>query len=211
LEAAKLASTDLGEVVVVMHGSKSDDFMFVHRGSKVRKMHTSARSAFKSINYPAIAKIENGKVTFIRDYTKRTSDKLEINTNLEEKVAFVYFYPGFTPEYFEYLAERSKGIVIAGTGLGHISEDLLSTIKKYSFKIPIVMSSQCLYGRVNMNVYSRGRDLLACNVIPAGDIIPEVAYVKLMFVLGQTKKLDKVKELMQSNLVGELCERSELL
>ncbi|MEW6070610.1 MAG: Glu-tRNA(Gln) amidotransferase subunit GatD [Candidatus Thermoplasmatota archaeon] len=209
--AAKLATTDLGEVVVVMHGSKSDDRLLVHRGTKVRKSHTSARDAFKSINCEPIAKIEGDEVTFLQEYTKRSSGKVEVNTKLEERVALIYFYPGMDKEYFEYVAKKNKGIVVVGTGLGHVSEDLLATIKKYSFKIPIVMTSQCLEGRVNMNVYSRGRDLLGANVIPAEDMLPEIAYIKLMVVLGKTKNLTKIKELMQTNFVGEISERSEVL
>ncbi|MDI6707540.1 MAG: Glu-tRNA(Gln) amidotransferase subunit GatD [Candidatus Thermoplasmatota archaeon] len=210
LGAAKLATTDLGEVVVVMHGSRSDDFLLVHRGTKVRKMHTSARDAFKSINCQPLAKIQNNDIKFLQEYAKRSSGNLEINTKLEERVAFVYFYPGMSEEYFECLAKNNKGLVIAGTGLGHVSEELLSTIKKYSFKIPIVMSSQCLAGRVNMNVYSRGRDLLGANVIAAEDMLPEVAYIKLMLVLGKTKKMARIKELMQKNYAGEISERREL-
>lgn len=208
LAAAKLSQTQLGEVVAVMHGSKSDDFIYVHRGTKVRKMHTSSRDAFQSINQKPLAKIENDKVIFLDKYRKRSDLKVEVNTNFEEKVALLYFYPGLSRADFEYLAEKNKGLVLVGTGLGHVATDLLQSISKFGAKMPIVMTSQCIHGRVNLNVYSTGRDLLACGVIPCEDILPEVALIKLGFVLGQTKKLEKVKELMQTNLAGELGDRS---
>jgi glutamyl-tRNA(Gln) amidotransferase subunit D len=208
LGAAKLAGTQLGEVVVVMHGSTSDDYLLVHRGTKVRKMHTSARDAFRSINQKPLAKIQDDKVIFLDSYKKRSFGKLELNTSLEERVALIYFYPNMSSQYIDYLASKNKGLVIAGTGLGHISQEVFETISKFSTKIPIVMASQCLYGRVNMRVYSRGRDLLALGVISAEDMLPEVAYVKLMWVLGQTKNIKKVKELFQKNIVGEITERT---
>ncbi|MBA3044153.1 Glu-tRNA(Gln) amidotransferase subunit GatD, partial [archaeon] len=201
LSAAKLSETDLGEVVVVMHGETSDTYSLIHRGTRVRKMHTSRRDAFKSVNEKPIGRIDND-VKFFQDYRKKSSDETVVNDKIEEKVALIYFYPGLTPEFFDYAVKNNRGIVIAGTGLGHVSSDLIEIIR--NAKIPIIMSSQCLNGRVNMNVYSTGRDLLNANVIPGEDMLPETARVKLMYVLGQTKKTEKVKEMMAENMVGEI-------
>ncbi|MBA4323461.1 MAG: Glu-tRNA(Gln) amidotransferase GatDE subunit D, partial [Odoribacter sp.] len=172
LSAAKLAETDFGEVAVVMHGESSDTYSLIHRGTRVRKMHSSKRDAFKSINEKPIGRIDEN-VTFFQDYRRRNEGKTIVNDKIEEKVSLVYFYPGLTPDFFDYTVKNSKGIVIAGSGLGHVSSDLIEIIRKA--KIPIVMTSQCLNGRVNMNVYSTGRDLLNANVIPGEDMLPETA------------------------------------
>ncbi len=108
-------------------------------------------------------------------------------------------------ELFESVAEKSSGIVIAGTGLGHVSEDLVESIK--SCKKPVCMVSQCLNGSVNLNVYATGRKLLAAGVIPCADMLPETAYVKLMWVLAHTKEYEEIKELMQRNIAGEIDDR----
>ena len=205
LSAAKLAETDFGEVVVVMHGETSDTYSLIHRGTRVRKMHTSRRDAFKSVNEKPIGRIDN-EVKFFQDYRKKSSDKTVVNDKIEEKVALIYFYPGLTPEFFDYTVKNNKGVVMAGTGLGHVSSDLIEVIR--SAKIPFVMTSQCLNGRVNMNVYSTGRDLLSAGVIPAEDMLPETALVKLMYVLGQTKKIEEIRKMMTENMVGEMSSRT---
>ena len=205
LSASKLAETDLGEVVIVMHGETSDTYSLIHRGTRVRKMHSSRRDAFKSINESPIGRIDEN-ITFFQDYRKRDEGKVGVNDKIEEKVALIYFYPGLTPEFFDYAVKNNKGIVIAGSGLGHVSSDLIEIIR--NAKIPIVMTSQCLNGRVNMNVYSTGRDLLSAGVIPGEDMLPETAFVKLMYVLGQTKKIEEIRKMMTENMVGEMSPRT---
>jgi glutamyl-tRNA(Gln) amidotransferase subunit D len=205
LSASKLAETDLGEVVVVMHGESSDTYSLIHRGTRVRKMHSSRRDAFKSINEKPIGRIDE-TITFFQDYRKRNPGKTIVNDKIEEKVTLVYSYPGLTPDFFDYTIKNSKGLVIAGSGLGHVSSDLIEVIR--NAKIPIVMTSQCLNGRVNMNVYSTGRDLLNANVIPGEDMLPETAFVKLMYVLGQTNKMEEIREMMTENMVDEINSRT---
>lgn len=205
LSASKLAETDLGEVVVVMHGESSDTYSLIHRGTRVRKMHSSKRDAFKSINEKPIGRVDEN-VTFFQDYRKRDEGKVGVNDKIEEKVSLVYSYPGLTPDFFDYAVKNNKGVVIAGTGLGHVSSDLIEVIR--SAKIPIVMASQCLNGRVNMNVYSTGRDLLNANVISGEDMLPETAFVKLMYILGQTKKMEEIRKMMTENMVGEIRYRT---
>jgi glutamyl-tRNA(Gln) amidotransferase subunit D len=148
------------------------------------------------------------------DYKKRTNVKPVLNTKLDEKVAIVFFHPGMSPQIIENLIKQKyHGIVLAGTGLGHVGHYLLPVLKKAAkAKIPVVMTSQCFYGRVNGNVYATGRRLTKeANVIYGEDLTPETAYVKLMYVLGQTKNIEKVKEMMTTNLVGEISSRTNPL
>lgn len=206
IDAARVAATtDLGEVAVVMHGEMSDSFSLIHRGTKVRKFHTSRRDAFQSVNDQPIGRVENGQVIFTTTYRKKKQGPLLVDTSMNEGVALVYFYPGLKPEDIP----EKKGIVLAGTGLGHVSERLLPRITHLvNNGSLIVMTSQCLFGRVNMHVYSVGRDLIKAGVIPGGDMLPENAYVKLMWVLAHAKNNKEATSLMTMNIAGEISERT---
>lgn len=213
MSSVAAAKSDLAEVMVCMHATENDKDTYLHRGTKVRKMHTSRRDTFSSINTLPIAKVKDGKVKMVDkdySYTKRNQNKLEIKDSLEPKVAFIKSYPGISGELIEYHIDKGyKGIVIEGTGLGHCPDYLIPPIKRATDEgVPVIMSSQCLYGRTNLNVYSTGRKLLSSGVITVGDMLPEVAYVKLVWTMGQTTELEEVKSIMQTNLKGELEEKS---
>lgn len=205
------AKGDIAEVMVCMYGSSNDDTCNLHKATKVRKMHTSMRETFRSINSEPIAILKNGNMNIKTDnYVKRGSKELNINDNLETHVEFIKIYPGIDAELIDYhLDKGKKGIVLEGTGLGHCPDTLIPALERAKEEnVPIVMTSQCIYGRVNMNVYSTGRRLQKAGVIPGGDMLPETAFVKLMFVLGQTDNLNEVKNLMCTNLSGELNTKS---
>lgn len=207
IAAVRVACSDIGEVVVVMHGSTSDSFILIHRGTKVRKMHSSRRDAFKSINLQPLGDVSE-EVRFYQAYEKRREEKVTVDDKIEEKVALVKIYPGIGPEVLEHFVDNYRGIVMEGTGLGHVPENLLPAIARAKEKnVPIVMTTQTLYGAVDMKVYSTGRELLARGVISGRDMLPEVAYVKLMHVLGRTSDYSEVKKLMESSLAGEITER----
>lgn len=204
--STKLASTDLGEVSVVMHESMNDGYCVAHRGTKVRKMHTSRRDAFSSINENPIARISEDKINFLQEYEEVSDGEVGLELDMEEKVALVKPYPGITNEVIhQYVDNGYEGLVIEGTGLGHTPTKMIDSIKRASDEgLNIFMSSQCINGRVNLNVYSTGRKLKKSGVTPLEDILPETAYVKLMWALGQTKNEEEVKELMKTNIAGEL-------
>jgi len=203
LASVRLALTDLGEVVIAMHEGSSDDSIAVHRATRARKMHTSERGAFQTVASPPLGYVRDDVIA-LEGYRMKKSETV-LDTEMDENVALVQFYPGMRREIFDSIAERSSGIVIAGTGLGHVSEELVGSIKECGK--PVCMTSQCLYGSVNLNVYATGRKLLAAGVIPCGDMLPETAYVKLMWVLGRKTAKGEVRELMQRDMAGELCER----
>lgn len=204
--------SDIAEVVVCMHGSTSDDYNLVHRGTRVRKMHTSRRDAFKTIDELPLAKVVGEKIIPSKiPYNKRQTRraKIEIDTQIDKKVALVFSYPGLKAEILDYFIDQEySGIVLAGTGLGHINQKLLPIVERAQEEdIPIFMASQCLWGYTGMNVYETGRLLKRAGVIPLANMLPEVALVKAMWVLGHTKEIPFVKELMQKNLTGEITER----
>lgn len=217
------ANSDIAEVTVCMHGSMSDDFCYVHQGTKVRKTHTSRRDTFQSINVLPFAKVWylEKKIEYLRDdFRKKDKErKLKLDTKINPNVGLIYFHPGIKPEFIEALAKFYDGIVIAGTGLGHVStnpfndkyaKSLVPSLKSLiNSGIPVIIAPQTIFGRINLNVYTSGRILNEIGVIGNGcDWLPEVALVKLMFVLGHTKDMKKVRELMLTNIAGEITDIS---
>ena len=208
------AQSDIAEVCVCMHGSLNDEYTYLHKGTKVRKMHTSRRDTFRSVNAHPIAKIQNRDVIIDSEYryAKRGENELELNNAVEDKVGLIKSFPGIANEIVEYHIDKGyKGLVIEGTGLGHVPNDMIDSFKRAKEEdIPVIMTSQCLYGRVNMNVYSTGRNILDAGVISGLDMTPETAYVKLCWALGQSDDYSKVKEIMQTNIAGEFSEKSSI-
>ncbi|WP_457556228.1 Glu-tRNA(Gln) amidotransferase subunit GatD [Candidatus Pyrohabitans sp.] len=208
IAAAKVATSDLAEVVVVMHASTSDDACAVHRATKVRKMHSSRRDAFKSINALPLGEVRD-QVRLSGSYRRRCEGEVYADTRLEERVALFKAYPGVDPELLERCVDRCRGIVLEGTGLGHVPEQLFPAIQRAREEgKAVVMTTSTLYGRVDMKVYSTGRRLLNLGVIPGEDMLPEVAYVKLMHVLAIARSEEEVRSLMLRNFAGEITERT---
>jgi glutamyl-tRNA(Gln) amidotransferase subunit D len=208
------AKAPFAEVVVAMHETPSDDSIALHRGTKVRKCHTSRRDTFKSINTSPIARIQNQKITMqTEDYNKRDpTRKLILKPEFDEKVALLKFYPGMNPTIIDwYVNNDYKGIILEGTGLGHVGEYCFEAIKNaVKHNIVVAMASQCIWGRVNMNVYETGRDLLDLGVIPLEDMLSETALVKLMWIFGQTKNIEEAEKLFKTNIAGEFSPRTLL-
>ncbi|MDO9516818.1 MAG: Glu-tRNA(Gln) amidotransferase subunit GatD [Methanosarcinaceae archaeon] len=206
--AAEVAISDIAEVCVVMHGTPSDDYCLIHRGTKVRKMHTSRRDAFKSINAEPIGSVDYAtrKIESNGDYIKRGSRELKLHVGFEPKCALVKFTPGASPDILSYFIDAGyRGIVIEGTGLGHVSADWIPAIESArQSNIPVIMTSQCLSGRVCDRVYDTGRDILKAGAIEGEDMLPEVALVKLMWALGQSQDFDAVCGLMTDDIAREI-------
>jgi glutamyl-tRNA(Gln) amidotransferase subunit D len=208
ITAARVAAaSDIGEVVVVMHGDISDSFSTIHRGTKVRKCHTSRRDAFQTVNDHPLGRVQNQTISFTMPYKRKTQGPVTVDATVNDDVAIVYFYPGMKPEN---LPEK-KGLVLVGTGLGHVSEKLIPRITSLITKgSVVVMTSQCLFGRVNMNVYSSGRDLINAGVISTEDMLPETAYIKLMWVLAHANTRKDAENLLSKNLAGEISPRTHI-
>jgi len=216
--------SEIAEATVCMHGSVSDDFSYVHSGVKVRKLHSSRRDAFQSVNALPFAKVWylEKKIEYLReDFNKRERRRVKLDDKINPNVGLIYIYPGIKPKFVESLSNFYEGIVIVGTGLGHVptnpfedefAKSLVPSLKNLiDSGIPVVIAPQTIFGRIDMNVYTAGRLLNRIGVIGNNcDWLPEVAFVKLAWVLGHTKNLDKVKEMMFRNYVGEISERREI-
>jgi len=205
------AHSDIAEVMVCMFGPTSDKYNLLHRGTRVRKMHSSYRSTFRTIGDIPIGKVQGTRIeTFTDDYKRRRPDThVNVKAVFDDRVSIVYYYPGMKPDVVDSLvANGYKGIVIAGTGLGHVNKPLYKALGRATEQgVHVFMTVQTLYGFVQMYVYETGRELMQLGVVPCANMLPEVAYVKLGWVLGQTHDREEVKKLMLTPVGKEITER----
>ncbi|PSQ14892.1 Glu-tRNA(Gln) amidotransferase GatDE subunit D, partial [Halobacteriales archaeon QS_7_69_60] len=205
--AVEAATADHSEVLVCMHADASDDRCALHRGTRVRKNHTSRRDAFETVGAEPVGEVawESGDVSFRRPVAARGEGDSAIEADLERDVELLKFVPGAGPSALEAVA-GAEGLVLEGTGLGHVDTAWVDRIEELvDDGTTVVMTSQCLEGRVCDRVYDTGRDLLSAGVVEAGDTLPETAYVKLMWALANA---DDPAATMRRSVAGELQERS---
>jgi glutamyl-tRNA(Gln) amidotransferase subunit D len=202
---------DIAETMVCMFGPTSDEYGFLHRGTRVRKMHSSYRSTFRTIGDTPLATVTRKGVTPIKKiYSHRRKDRdVKIMPYFEEKVGMLYYYTNMQPDMIDSMVDNGyKGIVIIGTGLGHVNKPIYPAIERAAKKgVAIYMTVQTIWGYVHMFVYDTGRDLMAKGIVPAENMLPETAYIKLGWALGQTSDLEKVKEIMLTPINDDITER----
>ncbi len=217
IRAVKTAAVgDFGEVMVCMYGPTSDSYDLLHRGTRVRKMHSSYRSTFRTLSDTPIARVDHDGFYPIKgdsEYRHRdVNRKLKLDTAFDNHVAIVWYYPDMKPDIVDNLINNGyKGIIIAGTGLGHVNKPLYPALRRaVDAGIHIFMTVQTLWGFVQMFVYDTGRDIMEIGVTPLANMLPEVAYVKLGWVLGHSHDPEKVKEMMLTPINGEITEREPI-
>ncbi|KAF0130823.1 MAG: glutamyl-tRNA(Gln) amidotransferase subunit D [Bacteroidetes bacterium] len=212
MHAMRTAGTsDIAEVMVCMFGPTSDEYGLLHKGTRVRKMHSSYRSTFRTIGDTPLAMVNREKVTPIhKTYNKRRNDKnVQILPYFSDEVTMLYYYPGMKPDTIDALVNAGyRGIIIVGTGLGHVNKELYPAIERAHAKgVHMFMTLQTIWGYVHMFVYDTGRDMMAKGIIPSGNMLPEVAWVKLSWVLGQTDDPKEVRRLMLTPINDEITQR----
>ena len=203
--------SDIAEVMVCMFGPTSDDYGLLHKGTRVRKMHSSYRSTFRTIGDTPLAMVNRESVTMIKkEYKHRRKDKeVKILPYFNDKVTMLYYYPGMQPDVLDAMVDAGyKGIIFVGTGLGHVNKELYPSIERAHKKgVHMYMTLQTLWGYVHMFVYDTGRDMMAKGIIPTGNMLPETAFIKLGWVLGQTDDAEEVKKLMLTPINDEITPR----
>ncbi len=220
--SALAAVSDIAEVMLVGHGTSNDDFCYAMPGTKVRKLHSSMRDAFKVVNGEPFAKISldnGGTVKILSKHNLRNKGKVKADVKFEEKVALIQVYPGQDPDILDYYAKNKyKGIVLEMSGLGHVptmrsragwTKKLKEIISK---GLTVCATAQTIYGALDPWVYSNGREIMGTGVIYLKDMLAETALVKLGWVLGheewaRDKKI--VREKMLENVAGEFSDRLE--
>lgn len=193
-------------VFVSMHYGLDDDLIALHRGVRVRKNHTSRRDAFESIDEEPPILVKGDQIMIRGSFP---IGEMKLYPKFSNEAFLLKFFPGMEPEIIDYLVERGyKAIILEGTGLGHVSSKMIPALKGAIEKgVFIGMTSQCIWGSVRMTVYETGRELLRIGVTPLEGMIPETAFVKASWLLGQGYEGDELVEAMKSNLRGEILER----
>lgn len=214
---------DFAGVAICMHGKMDDDYCLINPAGKTRKMHSSRRDAFQAVNDFPIAKVwPDGRLEWLAGdhHPKGAGKKLELFTKMEKRVGLVKIHPDFDPALLKFYESAGyRGLVLEGTGMGHMPINELDEFTKPNREnleilkrlidsgCVVVMTTQTIYGRVDMNIYSTGRDLLKAGVIGGEDMLPETALVKLKWLLGNFPP-EKARELVGKNLRGEITERT---
>jgi len=202
---------DIAEVMVCMFGPTSDEYGLLHKGTRVRKMHSSYRSTFRTIGDTPLAMVNRHKVDYIKkEFKHRRKDRnVTIKPYFSDKVTMLYYYPGMKPDVLDALVDLGyKGIVFIGTGLGHVNKELYPSIARAKAKgVYMFMTLQTIWGYVQMFVYETGREMMARGIVPGGNMLPEVAYIKLGWAMGQTDDLEEVHRLMITPINDEITER----
>jgi len=202
---------DIAEVMVCMFGPTSDQYDLLHRGTRVRKMHSSYRSTFRTIGDVPLAMVDERGLTHLGDDFKPRRDDREVavNTAFDDRATILYYYPGMRPDIVDAVVDAGyRGIVIAGTGLGHVNRPLYPALERAAKAgVHIYMTVQTLWGYVQMYVYETGREIMGLGVVPAANMLPEVAYMKLCWALGQSDDRAEVERIMLTPIAGEITDR----
>jgi glutamyl-tRNA(Gln) amidotransferase subunit D len=212
LYAATLAGREnFAEVVVCMHGGTSDSYNLIHRAPRCRKMHSSRRDTFRTLDDIPLGKIDESGVTWFKDdiHPRTPIEDFYLDTKIDPRVGMLYSYPGMNSDILNSMVDMGyHGIVMIGTGLGHVGTDMFPALERcQEEEIPVVLVVEPLFGYIHLRVYETGRDMLARGVIEGGNMLPSAAYTKLIWVLGHTRNIEEIKKLMQTNIAGEITAR----
>lgn len=205
------ATAPFSGVYVAMHLDESDEKIAVHASTRVRKNHTSRRDAFQSVGTPLAAVWSRKGFEYLDDSLpkRERAGKFKPKTKFDPRVALVKFYPSMLATQLEALGSAGvKAVILEGTGLGHVNTENVVALKRFVSAGGLAcMTSQCVNGMVDLNVYETGRDLLEAGVIPLGDMLSETALVKAMWALANTKTVHEAAFFMTSNVAGEMMSR----
>lgn len=208
-----ITKTNFKGVAACMHHTSGDTACAIMSATKIRKMHTSRRDAFKVINDTPIALIDykSKEIKWLKDAAQYAHAKgtFKLLNNFDEKVGLIKMHPWITEKELDfYRKEKYKGLIIEGTGLGHTpvreKDSFIKAIKELIDSGCIVgITSQCLNGRVNPLVYTNLRKVSSTGAIYCEDMLPETALMKLSWLLGNYSAKE-AREMLNKNLRGEI-------
>jgi len=202
---------EIAEVQICMFGPTSDRYGLLHRGTRCRKMHSSYRSTFRTVGDVPLAMISRDGFRYLsRNFKARDGTRqVRIDPAYDDRTTILYYYPGMQPDLVDALVEKGyRGVVIAGTGLGHVNKPLYPALRRaVEAGVHVVMTVQTLWGYAQMYVYDTGRDLMDLGVVPLDNMLPETALMKLSWVLGHTDDHAEVMRLMRTPVAHETTQR----
>ena len=177
-------------VVVVFSGA-------VICGTRARKNYSKRFMAFGSINFPELARVEDGRV--IRYVPEPYSGETVFYDNLNANVGLLKLTPGMRNDVMRYAIDRYDGLVVESFGVGGLPEyyDFYQQIKRaVERRKLIVMTTQVPNEGSDLSVYRVGSILKnSLRVLEAHDMTSEAVLAKLMWVLGETDDFDRAEAL----------------
>lgn len=187
-------------VVIIFNGN-------VILGTRARKVRTKSFDAFSSIDYPKIAIVKDGHViSYITDLNKDTV----FYDTLNPSIGLMKLIPSANEELLEYMLEKFDGLVIESFGVGGLpnyeGNKYNEIIKKYTKlgKI-IVMTTQVPNEGSDIAIYQVGHFLKEnTNVLEAYDMTTEAVVTKLMWILGITNNIEKIRELFYTTISNDI-------
>ncbi len=208
-DAILFALEDIAGIFVAFDGR-------IINGTRAVKLKTRSTDAFSSVNFPTIARIKLGRITYNNalNYSGHgevldadPSRPFTLNTNLCEDIFVLKIHPGLKPEIFDFIKKQYKGVIIESFGIGGIpnqTPDLVSKLEELiQAGVAIVISTQCLEEGIDLSIYEVGQKLAKHNVISAGDMTTEAVSCKLMWALGNFKNISDVKYFIETPLFGD--------
>ncbi|MFT8317471.1 MAG: asparaginase [Sporolactobacillus sp.] len=176
-------------------------------GTRAVKMRTKSYDAFESINFPYVASINNGQIQWhVR--LEKTNLALKSSIKLCPDVFLLRIFPGFSPQFFDFLMASTRGVIIESFGNGGLpfgKRDLVSKVAQLTERgIPVVITTQCLEEGQNMDLYEVGKRVAEAGGITAGDMNTEAIVAKLMWILAQTDDLNQIRQWMQTPIEHDL-------
>lgn len=203
IDAIRVAGeTNIAESVIVFNSR-------VYRATRTTKLREYDLSAFETVNPFPLAEISKS-INIIDPFIKtRNKAHAWFDGPLNPNVALIKVFPGLNPLLLEELPKLGyQGVIVEGYGAGNLpieKRSLVSSIQKLiNQNIPVVISTVCIFGRAELYLYETGKLAEDAGAISAGDMISDVALVKLMWVLGKTNDMGEIKKLMYTNIAGEI-------
>lgn len=180
------------------------------RGNRTTKINADHFNAFRSFNYPALAragiyiKYDTNLI-----YHPVSRKPLKPHYLFDRNIVILKLFPGISPEVIHSILHIPdlKGVVMEtfGSGNAPTGEWFLDMLKEAVQRgIVIVNVTQCTAGSVEMHRYETGHKLLESGIVSGYDSTTESAVAKLMFLFGHGLSPAEVKEHMNCSLIGEV-------
>ena len=183
----------------------------VINGTHAMKIKTRSSDAFKSINFPVIAEIKLGKITYnqlltysghLDKLSQEITGDFAIDTKVCRDIFVLKIFPGIGTELFDFIRTQYKGVIIESFGIGgipNVDEDIVSKIHELiEVGVAVVITTQCIYEGIDLSIYEVGQTLGRQKVIVAADMTTEAVVMKLMWALAHYEQIDDIKRYMET-------------